>query len=126
MLVRFGKACVIVTLVATLGAQWALLQTVAWTTMLANNLHSHSLTEAVSDTFDGRHLCPLCKAIAAAKKSEKKNEAVSPGQKFEFPPITETIVLTAPAVPRFSPRLNFYPGSRFQKPPTPPPRGFFV
>src|ERR1700744_1161277 len=108
MFVRFGKLCVIVTLVATLGAQWALLQTVAWTTMLANNLQSHSLTEAVADTFDGRHLCPLCKALAAAKKAEKKTGAVSRGQKFQCPPAAEPIVLAAPAAPRFSSRLNFY------------------
>ena len=51
----------------TLGPQWTALQTVAWTTMLANNLRTEFVTKAVSNTFDGEHPCPLCKALAAAK-----------------------------------------------------------
>ena len=50
---RFGKILVIAALVLMTGAHWAALQTVAWTTMLANNLRTQSLTQAVSDTFDG-------------------------------------------------------------------------
>jgi len=77
---------VVAALVLTTGAHWAALQTVAWTTMLAANLSSQqSLAEAVSETFDGKHPCPLCKAITAAKKSEKKSELVSPTLKMEFP-----------------------------------------
>jgi len=69
---------VVAALVLITGAHWAALQTVAWTTMLANNLRTQSVSEAVSHTFDGEHPCPLCRAIAAAKKSEKKSAAVSP------------------------------------------------
>ena len=69
-----------------LGAHWALLQTVAWTTMLADNLRTHSLSESVARTFDGKYPCPICKAIAAGKKSEKKNEFTLQTQKLEFPP----------------------------------------
>ena len=83
--VRLGKILIVLALVAALGAHWALLQTVAWTTMLANNLQSHSLSQAVTDTFDGNHPCPLCRAIAAAKKSEKKSEAVSSTVKTGIP-----------------------------------------
>ncbi len=43
---RFGKAMVAVALVLTLGGHWALLQTMAWTAMLAGNLQSCSLHEA--------------------------------------------------------------------------------
>jgi hypothetical protein len=45
--VRLGKFLVVISLAATLGAHWALLQTVAWTTMLADNLRTHSLSESV-------------------------------------------------------------------------------
>ena len=126
MLAQIGKCLTVVTLVTMLGAQWALLQTVAWTTMLAGNLRAHSLSEAVSDTFDGQHPCCLCKAIAAAKKSEKKDAAIFPGQKFEFPPLHDGLVLASPKHPRFVAGLNHPPVSFFHKPPTPPPRGFFV
>ena len=87
----------VVSLVATLGAHWALLQTVAWTTMLADNLRTHSLSESVARTFDGKYPCPICKAIAAGKKSEKKNEFTLQTQKLEFPPVKENPVLFAPS-----------------------------
>ena len=70
MFVRIGNCLVIAALVATTGAHWALLQSVAWTTMLADNLRAYSLSESVARTFDGKFPCPICKAIAAGKKSE--------------------------------------------------------
>lgn len=126
MFVRFGKVCVAVALVAMLGAHWTLLQTVAWTTMLADNLRTHPLSESVARTFDGKYPCPICKAIAAGKKSEKKSESTAQIQKLEFPPANENPVLFAPPnFPRL-PQVNSSAESLSQKPPTPPPRGFFV
>ena len=81
MLARFGKFIVVVALVTTTGLHWAMLQSVAWTTMLADNLRTQSLTEAVTHTFDGKHPCCLCKAIAAGKKSEQKKEFTAPNCK---------------------------------------------
>ena len=126
MFARCGKLFVVATLVFSTGAHWAALQTVAWTTMLAKNLRTESVSEAVSDTFDGKHLCPICKAIAAAKKSQKKSEAVSATLKMEFPPAPEKFVLIAPnPISAFS-RAEFSADSSFHKPPVPPPRGFFA
>jgi len=123
---RLGKFFVVAALVLTTGAHWAALQTVAWTTMLANNLRTQSVAEAVSNTFDGKHLCPLCRAIAAAKKSEKKSEAVSPILKMEFPPVAEKLVLVSPEpISAFSPAA-FFADSFSHQPPVPPPRGCFV
>lgn len=126
MFVRLGKFFVIVALIATTGAHWAALQTVAWTTMLASSLRTQSISEAVSDTFDGKHLCPICKAIAAAKKSEKKSEAVSPTLKMEFPPVAEKFVLISPKPFSASTLAKFSADSAFPKPPVPPPRDFFA
>jgi hypothetical protein len=70
---RLSKFCLILTLVTITGTNWALLQTVAWTSMLADNLCTRSLAESVTRTFDGDYPCPLCRAIAEAKKSEKKD-----------------------------------------------------
>ena len=126
MFARCGKFFVVVALVLSTGAHWAALQTVAWTTMLANNLRTQSVSEAVANTFDGQHLCPLCKAIAAAKKSEKKSEAVSPTLKMEFPPAPENFALISPEpVSAFS-LAEISADSSSHKPPVPPPRGFFV
>ncbi len=124
MFVRFGKLLIVLTLVLATGAHWAALQTVAWTTMLANNLRSDSLAQAVSKTFDGDHPCCLCKAIAAAKKSEKKSEAVSPMLKMEFPPTAETPVLFPPSQFTVLPLENNFSSALPSKPPLPPPRNF--
>lgn len=126
MLVRFGKFLVIVALVVTMGAQWTALQTVAWATMLMNNLHTQSMIEAMTHTFDGKHPCCLCKAIAAAKKSEKKNESALELKKMEFPPARENFALIAPLQFQLLPQAHTFADSLAQKPPTPPPRGFFV
>ncbi len=126
MFVRIGKICLVLALVAMLGAHWALLQTVAWTTMLANNLCTHSVTEAVTETFDGKHPCPLCMAIAAGKKSEQKKEFTLQSQKLEFPPAKENFVLIAPSQFQLLPLENSSAKSLAQKPLLQPPRGFFV
>jgi len=124
--VRFGKIFVILALVASTGAHWAALQSVAWTAMLADNLRAHSLSESVARTFDGKYPCPICKAIAAAKKSEKKNEFTLQTQKLEFPPANKNPLLFAPSNFRLLPMVNFFADPLAQKPLTPPPRGFSV
>ena len=126
MFVRLGKLFLAIALVATLGAHWALLQTAAWTTMLADNLRTHSLRESVVRTFDGKYPCPICKAIAAGKKSEKKSELTRQTQKVEFPPTKENPVLIVPLDFRFLPQMDDFAESFVQKPLTPPPRGFFA
>jgi hypothetical protein len=120
---RCGKILVVAALVLSAGAHWAALQTVAWTTMLANNLRTQSVSEAVSNTFDGKHLCPMCRAIAAAKNSEKKSEAVSPTLKMEFPPVAENFTLVSPKPFSAFSLAKFSADSTFPKPPLPPPRG---
>jgi hypothetical protein len=124
--VRIGKIFLVIALVAMLGAHWALLQTVAWTTMFADNLHSNSFHDAVTMTFDGNHPCPLCKAIAAGKKSERKSEAVAPTLKLEFPPLKSNFVLIAPSLFQLLPLENSSADSLVQKPLLQPPRGFFA
>jgi hypothetical protein len=124
--VRLGKAFVVSALIAMSGLHWAVLQSVAWTTMLAENLHSSSFRDAVTKTFDGKHPCCLCKAIASEKKSEQNSEFTAQMQKFEFPPVKENFVLIAPTQFQFLPQANTFAESLTQKPLTPPPRGFFV
>ncbi len=119
---RLAKILVVATLVASTGLHWAALQTVAWTGMLADHLSHESLGCAVSDTFDGRHLCPLCRAILAAKKSEKKSEAVTFTIKMEFPPVADTFALISPSpVSAFSSQ-PLQADATFLRPPFPPPR----
>ena len=126
MFVRGGKIIVIALLVLTTGAHWAALQTVAWTKMLATNLRHDSFAEAVGKTFDGDHPCCLCKAIAAAKKSEKQSEAVSPVLKMEFPPVAGNWNLIPLARFEMTSRKNFVAELLSSPPPFPPPRTCFA
>ncbi len=116
----------IAALVLSTGLHWAALQTVAWTTMLAANLGNESFSQAVSQTFDGQHLCPLCKAIAASRKSQQKNEFTSLTLKMEFPPTAESIVLVPPSQFELLALRNYFAGLTFQKPLLPPPRPSFA
>jgi len=95
--------------------------------MLAANLSSQeSLTEAVSQTFDGEHPCPLCKAIAAAKKSEKKSDALTLKLKIEYPPVADNLVLVAPKILKTFQVDCWFADSLSMQPAVPPPRSFFV
>ncbi|HEY2328428.1 MAG TPA: hypothetical protein VGI63_01270 [Verrucomicrobiae bacterium] len=126
MFARLGKVLVVAALVVMTGAHWAALQTVAWTTMFAANMSCDSFTQAVSKTFDGEHPCCLCKAIAAAKKSGKKSEAVSSALKMEFPLLKENWVLIAPRLFEEFSTVNTFAELRPQKPLLPPPRNCFA
>jgi len=119
---RGGKVLVVLALVLTTGLHWAALQTVAWTAMLANNLERGSLSEAVCKTFDGRHPCCLCKAIAAAQKSQKKSDTIAFTLKIEFPPVAESPALVSPSQFEVLPLADSFAAARFVQPPVPPPR----
>jgi hypothetical protein len=119
---RLGKFVLVLALACSIGLHWAFFQSLAWTSMLADNLRRDSLVQAVTHTFDGQHPCPICKAIADGKKSEKKSEAAPFFKTFEFPPVAENFVLTIP--PRAAPpsHAHSFAETRTTTPPTPPPR----
>lgn len=120
---RIGNLLLIVSLLAATGGHWAVLQSVAWTTMLAANLTTDSLGEAVSKTFDGAHPCELCHTVSAGKKSEKQSEFTAPIKKFEYVNETPRFVFAAPTdFTLLVARIEF-PDSLRSAPPVPPPRG---
>ncbi len=126
MFARCGKVLVVAALVLTTGLHWAALQTVAWTTMFASNLCCDSLSGAVCKTFDGLHPCCLCKAIAAAKREQKKSEAILTTLKMEFPPVTGKLNLFPPAQFEIVPVKDTFAETLSSKPPVPPPRSLFA
>ena len=68
----------VVTLCLSIGGHWALLQSVAWTSMFVRFSSAGSFSEALSKTFDGRHPCCLCKLIQKGRAREKKQERQEP------------------------------------------------
>lgn len=121
MFVRLGHAMLIVALLAATGGHWALLQTVAWSNMLANNLQSASFSEALVRTFDGKHPCNLCHEIASAKKTEKKSELPNLGKKLEFTSERPAFVFSAPTDFVLLIAMAESLASWSEAPPTPPP-----
>lgn len=119
---RISHALLITALTAVIGGHWAVLQTVAWTTMLADNLRECSLTQAVQKTFDGKHPCALCKQISAGKKSEKKSEFTPELRKLEFTHAGTRFVFAAPTQFRLLAERADSLRSLALSPPVPPPR----
>ena len=116
----------IVALLAASGAHWAALQSVAWTTMLAANLQSSSMSQALEQTFDGKHPCPLCKAVSAGKAAEQKFDFTLELKKLEYPPAPQRFALIAPTTFELLSPANFFAETLPQQPPTPPPRNLFA
>jgi hypothetical protein len=125
LLHQFASAAMGLALFLVMGGHYALIQTVAWTTMLRDFSRTGSLTEAVSKTFDGEHPCPLCKKIFQAHTAEEKTSLSIKAEKK-----TEVFVVQKSAripLPAYSPMI--YPPSPFvlmperrEAPPLPVPR----
>jgi len=81
---RFGQIFMIVAALSATGTHWLALQSLAWTTMLTENLQTTSWQRAVQRTFDGKHPCCLCKEIAKNKRSEKKPDTQAESKKLEY------------------------------------------
>ncbi|HUJ11483.1 MAG TPA: hypothetical protein VL171_15830 [Verrucomicrobiae bacterium] len=68
----------VVAVCLSIGGHWALLQSVAWTSMFVRFSSDGSFSEALSKTFDGQHPCCLCKLIQKGRGLEKKQERREP------------------------------------------------
>ena len=90
--------------------------------MVVDYSREGSVSEALAKTFDGKHPCPLCKAIAAGKKAEKKSEFPMAGKKFEFSYSRAVFVFRAPT--HFWKLGEFAAAAELlnHAPPFPPPR----
>jgi hypothetical protein len=119
---RFIKWLAVLALVASVGGHWAVLQSVAWTTMLARFWQSMPLAQAMAYTLDGRHPCKLCLAVQHGKQTEQKSTKLQPPQKLLLFLDLQTVALLAPAP--LEAEFRFLEGIplRSEKPPHPPPR----
>jgi hypothetical protein len=124
VLKQLGNALTVFALLAAIGAHWVVLQSMAWTTMLAENLRHSSVTEAVGRTFDGKHPCAICKEIAKGQRSEKKSEFRPEWKKFEFSYTPSRLIFAAPLRFWETCATDVPPKSLPCAPPVPPPRPF--
>ena len=119
---RLFELLLVGSLIVAIGAHWALLQSVAWTSMFIAYSQNASLKEALKKTFDGKHPCNLCKVVQEGKKSERKNDVQKSDNKLDFFCFNELLTLESPApfsCPISKPAFLFH---RTESPPSPPPR----
>ena len=119
---KFGQMLMLVAVLTATGTHWLAFQSVAWTAMLAENLQTSSLQRALQRTFDGKHPCCLCKAIAKDKQSEKKSDVQFELKKLDFSLTDFEIVFCAPSAFYELHAVNDFVDSLTHAPSVPPPR----
>jgi hypothetical protein len=129
LLSRIVRGMVVLALCVSIGLHWAVLQSAAWVGMaVAYSVEKGSVVEGLSDTFDGAHPCPLCKAVEKGVESEQqpKDGQPSPSKTkelkltlalvsiphFVFPPVVPEVWITTSSAAL----------SRHERPVTPPPQ----
>jgi hypothetical protein len=103
--------CVVMTaaLFLSTGGHLALLQGVAWATMIRDYSRTGTVTVALEKTFDGKHPCALCKKITSQRTAEQKAPAtVKAEKKAEVFLAMGAAIIPPPSVGAFS-----YPPSPF-------------
>jgi hypothetical protein len=121
-LLRFSRWLLIAALFLAIGGHWAVLQTVAWATMIVDYSRDGALTEAVQKTFDGRHPCQICTEIQKSRQSEKKHEALQLLKKIELFDQHNAGFIFPSAISLSLTISNSFSEARSYAPSVPPPR----
>ena len=117
----------VIALMVSIGLHTVVIQSAAWAGMLVSySMQKGSVVQAVSDTFDGEHPCPLCQL---AKKTESApaddQQAPKADGKLKMHLIADSapaIVISAPPPHVFPDRTEVRAFVLSQSPDTPPPR----
>ncbi|MBV9390341.1 MAG: hypothetical protein JOY96_00460 [Verrucomicrobia bacterium] len=117
-----AKSLAVVAALQLLGGQWLVLQTTAWVEMIVHYSRSNNIENAISQTFDGNHLCPFCLSIAKAKRDQQKQPGQSASGKINLVCQRAAWLLTIPYRYRIW-RPFLFPTVTIAVPPSvPPPR----
>jgi hypothetical protein len=116
------RLAIAVALACSIGLHWGFLQSMAWMGMVVNYSREGGVAEALVKTFDGKHPCALCKAIAKAQKAERKAEFPTAAKKFEFLYSEVLFVFAAPTDGWTAGERPDKPDARGHAPPRPPPK----
>jgi len=126
---RLSQILVVAALVVSIGLHWAVLQSVAWVGMaVAYSVEKGSLSEGLSDTFDGDHPCPLCKAVKQGQDSESKSQndqaptTMTKEVKLTLALVTVPQFVFSPSAPHQWIMTSSDLKTRREEPATPPPQ----
>ena len=92
---KIGRGFVVLTLLVSIGAHWAVLRSVAWTQMLVERTQQGSFSKAVKTTFDGAHPCEMCKRIEHRQEEEQRHKS---GQTIQKVKLDVTLATNAIAI----------------------------
>jgi hypothetical protein len=122
VLSKLPKLLVALALAVSIGLHWAFFQSVAWVGMVISYSQQAPLTEALSQTFDGKHPCSICNKIAEAKNNQHKSDRQFDTKKLECVDLRDATAFILPPcfVSERSGNTAAPPVS--QRPPVPPPR----
>lgn len=82
----FARLLLAGALIISIGAQWAVLQGVAWVGMAVSySIREGSVAEGLSQTFDGKHPCPLCLAAKKGAAGEGQDDPAAPAPRKDGP-----------------------------------------
>ncbi|MBV8099386.1 MAG: hypothetical protein JOZ31_09540 [Verrucomicrobia bacterium] len=70
---RFGTLFCALAVFQVLGGPLAALQTIAWVRMAVTYSKDDGVGAGLTKTFDGQHMCSLCKAVAKKREGEQKD-----------------------------------------------------
>ena len=70
---RLGILICALAVFQVLGGPLAALQTIAWIRMAVTYSQDDGVGAGIAKTFDGKHMCSLCKAIAKKREGEQKD-----------------------------------------------------
>lgn len=114
-------------LMVSIGLHTVIIQSAAWAGMLVSySLEKGSVAQAVSETFDGAHPCPLCK-LAKTTEGTPADEKQAPKAdgKLKLHLIADAapaIIISAPPSPVYPVRAEAKLHVLSHTPDTPPPR----
>lgn len=112
----------VLALTFSVGAHWALLQSVAWVGMAVSYAKVVPLREALAKTFDGQHPCKICKFVREGQQSSQKTEHPLTDVRLDLVLDGSEMLLSWPELEPLT-RTEDAPWCvRAQAPPLPPPR----
>ena len=119
---RLSQILCVWALVLCIGAQWTFLQSAAWIGMALRFARTETWSGALQKTFDGQHPCALCHVVAQGKQSERTQDKLKLGAKFDWDILAKQVPLYAPAPILITSAQHESASLRFEKPHAPPPR----
>jgi hypothetical protein len=123
MFARAGRVLSVVALAYLVGGHWAVLQSIAWLGMVSQYSQHEDIGTALVQTFDGKHPCPLCLAIAKKRQTEDRQVAQNVANELVAVLLEPTWMTSQSGRSLAYFEFEYRPEARRTAPPVPPPRG---